>query len=77
MTARREVIPDADDAASDPDSSVCFICADPVQYSSIAPCNHVTCHICALRMRALYKNRACAHCRVSFQPSYSVRAVMV
>ncbi|PWW75179.1 hypothetical protein C7212DRAFT_297396, partial [Tuber magnatum] len=63
MTARGEIRPDADDAASDPDSSVCFICADPVQFSSIAPCNHVTCHICALRMRALYKNKACAHCR--------------
>ncbi|RPA93976.1 hypothetical protein L873DRAFT_1793263 [Choiromyces venosus 120613-1] len=63
MTARGEVRPDADDAASDPDSSVCFICADPVRFSSIAPCNHVTCHICALRMRALYKNKACAHCR--------------
>lgn len=57
--------PDADDAASDLDSSICFICANPVKYSSIAPCNHVTCHICAIRMRALYKNKTCAHCRVS------------
>lgn len=58
---------DADDAAP-----VCFICADPVIYSAIAPCNHVTCHICALRMRALYKNKACAHCRVrsSIQTPY-------
>jgi E3 ubiquitin-protein ligase ZNF598 len=30
---------------------------------SIAPCNHQTCHICSLRLRALYKTRACAHCR--------------
>lgn len=58
------VKPDADDVASDADSPVCFICADPVIYSAIAPCTHTTCHICALRMRALYKNRACAHCRV-------------
>lgn len=57
------VKPDADDVASDADSPVCFICADPVIYSAIAPCTHTTCHICALRMRALYKNRACAHCR--------------
>lgn len=63
------VKPDADDAASDSDSAMCFICADPVIYSAIAPCNHVTCHICALRMRALYKNKACAHCRV--RPSLS------
>lgn len=60
--------PDADDAASD-DSDVCFICADPIKYHSIAPCNHVTCHICSLRMRALYKTKACAHCRVRF-PTY-------
>ena len=46
------------------EAEVCFICASPVEYNSIAPCNHRTCHICALRLRALYKTRACAHCRV-------------
>lgn len=50
---------DADDA------EVCFICASNVIYTAVAPCNHRTCHICALRLRALYKSRACAHCRVS------------
>ena len=49
----------------DPDMEVCFICAAPVVHNSVSPCNHRTCHICALRMRALYKNRACLHCRVS------------
>ncbi|TGZ79560.1 hypothetical protein EX30DRAFT_308693 [Ascodesmis nigricans] len=57
------VTPDADDAASNSSADICFICADPVQYSAIAPCNHVTCHICALRLRALYKSKSCAHCR--------------
>lgn len=47
------------------DSEVCFICASPIEHLSIAPCNHQTCHICSLRLRALYKTRACAHCRVS------------
>jgi E3 ubiquitin-protein ligase ZNF598 len=47
---------------------VCFICASPVVHNSVAPCNHRTCHICALRMRALYKTKDCAHCRVSFAP---------
>jgi hypothetical protein len=42
---------------------VCFICASPVAHNSVAPCNHRTCHICALRLRALYKTKACAHCR--------------
>ncbi|KAI1841149.1 hypothetical protein JX266_012684 [Neoarthrinium moseri] len=45
------------------EAEVCFICASPVVHQSVAPCNHRTCHICALRMRALYKNKECAHCR--------------
>lgn len=53
---------DADDG--DADEEVCFICASPIQHYSVGPCNHRTCHICALRMRALYKTRDCAHCRV-------------
>jgi hypothetical protein len=46
------------------DGEVCFICASRVEHTSVAPCNHRTCHICALRLRALYKTKACAHCRV-------------
>ena len=42
---------------------VCFICASPVQHHAVAPCNHRTCHICSLRLRALYKTKTCAHCR--------------
>lgn len=49
----------------DDSEEVCFICANPVAHHSIAPCNHKTCHICGLRMRALYKTKDCAHCRVS------------
>ncbi|KAA8643665.1 hypothetical protein EYZ11_003383 [Aspergillus tanneri] len=45
------------------DGEVCFICASTVEHISVSPCNHRTCHICALRLRALYKNKACAHCR--------------
>jgi len=47
------------------DGEVCFICASPVAHYSAGPCNHRTCHICSLRMRALYKDLNCAHCRVS------------
>jgi len=47
----------------DVEAEVCFICASSVVHNSVAPCNHRTCHICALRLRALYKTRACAHCR--------------
>jgi hypothetical protein len=46
------------------DGEICFICASKVSHTSVAPCNHRTCHICALRLRALYKTKACAHCRV-------------
>ncbi|KAI0536672.1 hypothetical protein GGR58DRAFT_514380 [Xylaria digitata] len=53
----------ADDEGEDVEAEVCFICASPVIHQSVAPCNHRTCHICALRMRALYKNKECAHCR--------------
>ncbi|PHH78811.1 hypothetical protein CDD82_2838 [Ophiocordyceps australis] len=48
---------------NDDEAEVCFICANPVAHYSIAPCNHTTCHICGLRMRALYKTKDCAHCR--------------
>lgn len=54
-----------DDEEEDVDAEVCFICASPVVHNALAPCNHRTCHICALRMRALYKTKDCAHCRVS------------
>ena len=53
-------------ATEDVEGEVCFICASPVVHNSVAPCNHRTCHICALRMRALYKTKDCAHCRVCF-----------
>lgn len=53
-----------DDETTDVEAEVCFICASPVMHNSVAPCNHRTCHICALRMRALYKTKDCAHCRV-------------
>ena len=53
----------AQEEAVEEEGEVCFICASPIEHTSIAPCNHQTCHICALRLRALYKTRACAHCR--------------
>lgn len=56
------VKPSVEEAVDD-DAEVCFICASPVQHTAIAPCNHRTCHICSIRMRALYKTKACAHCR--------------
>lgn len=57
----------------DVEAEVCFICASAVVHNSVAPCNHRTCHICALRLRALYKTRACAHCRVSGIPKFRLQ----
>ncbi|ESZ98246.1 hypothetical protein SBOR_1342 [Sclerotinia borealis F-4128] len=52
------------DADGEPvEAEVCFICASDVEHNAVAPCNHRTCHICALRMRALYKTKDCVHCR--------------
>lgn len=59
-----EVAGKVQDEEAAEDADVCFICASPVVHTAVAPCNHRTCHICALRLRALYKTRACAHCRV-------------
>ncbi|KAI9809697.1 MAG: hypothetical protein M1825_000129 [Sarcosagium campestre] len=53
----------AGDAETDDGNEVCFICASTVEHYAVSPCNHRTCHICALRLRALYKTKACAHCR--------------
>lgn len=55
------------------DGEICFICASAVEHTSVSPCNHRTCHICALRLRALYKNKGCAHCRVSGPCNASAR----
>lgn len=63
-----ESIADRAEQDGEVEAEVCFICASPVVHQSIAPCNHRTCHICGLRMRALYKNRGCAHCRVCYAP---------
>lgn len=39
------------------EDNICFICAEAVKFYSLSECNHRTCHICALRLRALYKVR--------------------
>ena len=56
-------------AAPKPEAAadVCWICAEPVKYYSLSECNHRTCHVCAIRLRALYKKTDCTFCKVSFQ----------
>jgi len=54
-----EPAPEPADAAG----QVCFICAEPVKYFAVSTCNHRTCHVCSLRLRALYKKRECTFCK--------------
>lgn len=46
-----------------PEGELCFICAEPIKLQSVAPCDHRTCHICAIRLRALYKKDDCTYCK--------------
>ena len=43
---------------------ICWICAEQVKYYAVSECNHRTCHVCALRLRALYKKLECTFCKV-------------
>ena len=54
-----------DAAEEEPDA--CYICAEPVRYHTLGTCSHRTCHVCSLRLRALYKKRECTFCKVGQQ----------
>ncbi|KAJ7065851.1 hypothetical protein C8F01DRAFT_1126790 [Mycena amicta] len=43
--------------------AICWICAEPVKYYAVSECNHRTCHVCSLRLRALYKKTDCTFCK--------------
>ena len=58
--APEENIPVADISTND--GETCWICAESIQTYSVPPCGHVTCHICALRLRALFKKTNCSFC---------------
>lgn len=47
----------------DEERDICFICAEPVKLYSVPPCSHRVCHICAMRLRALWKKRECTFCK--------------
>jgi len=48
------------------DIEVCWICAEPIKYYAVSECNHRTCHVCAIRLRALYKKTDCTFCKVRY-----------
>lgn len=60
----------ADGEDEEPDT--CYICAEPVKYYALGTCSHRTCHVCSLRLRALYKKRECTFCKVCLASSCSI-----
>ncbi|KAH8929077.1 hypothetical protein BT69DRAFT_1236398 [Atractiella rhizophila] len=52
----------AEDGGKDEDD-LCFICAEPIKFYALGPCSHRTCHVCAIRLRALYKKTECTFCK--------------
>jgi len=64
VTESAVVAENANATPQDDDSGTCFICREPVKYYSISECNHRTCHVCALRLRALWKRQDCTFCKV-------------
>jgi hypothetical protein len=61
MTSRKQ---QSTPVEEEEEEELCFICTEPVATFAVADCNHRTCHICSLRLRALYKTRNCAYCKV-------------
>jgi hypothetical protein len=83
-TANEENVQDDPAAQTQTDSQqdtseeqdLCWICAEPIKYYAVSECNHRTCHVCALRLRALYKKLDCTFCKVRVA-SASCLAVVV
>ena len=54
-----------DHAGNTAEDGICFICADEVTYWAVGECGHRTCHVCSIRLRALFKKTDCTFCKVS------------
>lgn len=43
----------------------CVVCREPIKHFLLGPCNHRhVCHMCGLRLRALYQTTSCPYCKV-------------
>lgn len=51
----------------DSEQHSCFICTENIVIFAVSDCNHRTCHLCSLRLRALYKTKNCAFCKVELE----------
>ncbi|KAJ2000028.1 hypothetical protein GGI04_004318 [Coemansia thaxteri] len=55
------------EAEADDEEDVCFICAEPVELYAVGACNHRTCFRCNLRLRSLFKSKACPYCKTEME----------
>ncbi|KAJ2610011.1 hypothetical protein H4S08_003801 [Coemansia sp. RSA 1365] len=55
---------DKGDNESNENEPVCLICADTVDFYSVGECDHRICFRCNLRLRALFKSKACPYCKI-------------
>lgn len=68
-TTAKAVTKDGDNAEEEEEEEDCFLCASEGLIWALPECGHKTCHVCSMRMRALFKNFDCTFCKVRF--SYS------
>lgn len=73
---KEQAVEDIPAADVSEDTDVCWICAEPVKYYSVSECNHRTCHVCALRLRALYKKMDCTFCKVYYTSIKILRTII-
>ncbi|PIA18753.1 hypothetical protein COEREDRAFT_79739 [Coemansia reversa NRRL 1564] len=55
---------DKGDNGTNENEPVCLICADTVDFYSVGECDHRICFRCNLRLRALFKSKACPYCKI-------------
>jgi len=72
-TAGSDAVPDAE-TGTEAEEALCHICTEPIKYFAVSECNHRTCHVCAVRLRALYKKLECVMCKVG---SFSSRGLSI
>ena len=70
-TTTSDSVQDAE-TGTEAEETLCHICTEPIKYFAVSECNHRTCHVCAVRLRALYKKLECVMCKVRlpFLPSF-------
>ncbi|KAJ6537666.1 hypothetical protein B0H19DRAFT_962279 [Mycena capillaripes] len=58
-----QTAPVTEEQTGSEDVAICWICAEQIKYYAVSECNHRTCHVCSLRLRALYKKNDCTFCK--------------